>query len=222
MEKEQKLAFEYGQAASVSACSFAECYDSYKCKLVRETRSKADYRRNKENMQAWYRGYIFQTALAGNGISQEMFSTGINLLIDSNQESILNWIEFATECVNLGQYVDFIEEKKPVVAVNLWLETLLSGLLETQRQYGTHIAKQVCDLALLPNCLYPSEMLQAAAHFQSGGVPEEISKMIESGAIEGNEPFFPKLVDKEGENNRQSPKEVTDQAEGDTPILSQY
>lgn len=222
MVKEQKLAFEYGQAASVSVCSFAESYDSYMCKLVGEARSKADHRRNKENMQAWYRGYIFQSALAGNGISQEMFSTGLNTLIDSNPESIPNWIEFAIECVNLGQYVDFIEEKNPAVAVNRWLETLLSGLLETQRQYGTHIGKQVCDLALLPNCLYPSEMLQAAAHFQSGGVSEEISKMIESGAIEGNEPFFPKLVDKEGENNSQSPNEVTDQAEGDTPTLCQY
>lgn len=70
MEKEQKLAFEYGQAASVSTCSFAEYYDSYMRKLVREARSKADHQRNKENMQAWYRGYIFQTALAGNGIPQ--------------------------------------------------------------------------------------------------------------------------------------------------------
>lgn len=205
MKKEQKLAFEYGRAASVSACPLAVCYDPCMRKLVSETRTEAGHRRNQENMRAWYRGYIFQTALAGNGISQEMFSAGLNTLIDSEPESISNWIDFATECVDLGQYVDFVEEEDHAVAVNRWLETLLSGLLEIQRQYGTHIAKQVCDLALLPNCLYPSEMLQAAAHFQNGGAPEEISKMIESGAIEGEQPFFPKLADAAEDNHSYSP-----------------
>lgn len=189
----------------MSACPLAVCCDPCMRKLVSETRTEDGHRRNQENMRAWYRGYIIQTALAGNGIPQEIFSAGLNTLIDSEPESIPNWIDFATECVDLRQYVDFVEGEDRAVAVNRWLETLLSGLLEIQRQYGTHIAKQVCDLALLSNCLYPSEMLQAAAHFQNGGIPEEISGMIASGAIEGDQPFFPKLADAEGENQSYSP-----------------
>ncbi len=205
MKKEQKLAFEYGQAASASACPFAPCHDPCMYKLVSEVRSAIGHQRNQENMRAWYMGYLTQTAMAGNGISQEMFTTALTVLIDGEPGSVSNWISFAAECVDLGQYVDFEQEKNPTLAVNRWLETLLSGLLETQKQYGTHIAKQVCDLALLPNCLYPSEMLQAAAHFKNGGAPEEISAMIASGTIEGEQPFFPKLTGEEEQDRGYSP-----------------
>jgi len=204
MKKEQKLAYEYGQAASMSACPFAPCYDPNMQKLVSEARSEAGHRRNQENLRAWHMGYLSQTAKAGNGISQEMFTEALTTLTDCKPESAPKWIGFASECVEQGQYVDFAQESDHDLAVNRWLETLLSGLLETQEKYGADIAKQVCDLALLPNCLYPSEMPQAAAHFQSGGSPEDISGMIESGAIEGNQPFFPKLTCEVEENREAS------------------
>lgn len=188
----------------MSACPFAPCYDPCMHKLVSEARSEAGHRRNHENMQAWYMGYLSQAASAGNGISQEMFSSALTVLTECEPESAPNWIAFASECVDLGQYVDFVPEEDHAVAVNRWLETLLSSLLEIQKQYGTHIAKQVCDLSLLPNCLYPSEMLQAAAHFQNGGTPKEISGMIKSGAIEGEQPFFPKLMHQEGADRESS------------------
>lgn len=162
MKKEQILAFEYGQAASRSACPFAPCYDPHMQKLV----IKAAHRQNQENMRAWYVGYLTQTSMAGNGISQEMFTIALTTLIDCKPESAPKWIGFASECAEQEQFVDFEQESDYDLAANRWLETLLSGLLETQKQYGASIAKQVCDLALLPNCLYPSEMLQAAAYFQ--------------------------------------------------------
>jgi len=201
MKKEEKRAFEYGRAAAESACQFAVCYDPCMCKLVSETRTEAGHRRNQENMQAWYMGYLTQAALAGNGISQELFSGGLVTIFDSKRELASIWIGFATGCVDLGQYVDFAECGDRAVEVDRWLETLFAGLVETQRQYGPGIAKQVCDLALLPNCLYPSEMLRAAEHLQNGGSPEAISAMIESGALEGEQPFFPKLTDGIGEGH---------------------
>ena len=160
-------------------------------------------------MRAWYMGYLSQTGMAGNGISQELFTAALAVLIDCNPESAPNWIRFAAECVDLGQYVDFTQENDHALAISRWLETLLSGLLETQKQYGECIAKQVCDLALLSNCLYPSEMLQAASHFQNGGSPEDICEMIESGAVEGDQPFFPKLAYDE-ENRKPGPSASMD------------
>lgn len=202
MKKEQKLAFKYGQMACASACPLASCYYPSMYELIREARNDADNRRNQENIQAWYVGYLTQTALDGNGIPQKMFSAALTVLLGSEAKSASKWIDFATECVDLGRYVDFAKVEDHSVAVNRWLETLLSGLLEVQKRYSTSIAKQVCDLALLPNCLYPSEMLQAAVHFQNGGNLKEIIKMIESGAIEGAEPFFPKFTDEAGENHK--------------------
>lgn len=195
MRKEEKLAFKYGQAAAESGYPFAVCDDPHMYELLRGTSGKPGIQINLENLRAWYMGYLTQTALAGNGISQELFAAGLRVLFDSEREPPSTWIGFAAECVDLGQYVDFVQCGDRAIAVDRWLETLLAGLMETQRQYGRGIAKQVCDLALLRNCLYPSEMLRAAEHFQNGGSPEEISKMIESGALEGEQPFFPKLTD---------------------------
>ncbi len=205
MEKEEKFAFEYGRAAAESGCPFAVCDDPRMYKLLKGTSGKPGIQIDSENLRAWYMGYLTQTALAGNGISQELFAAGLRVLFDSEPECVSNWIGFAAECVDLGQYVDFVESEDHAVVVGHWLETLLASLFETQRQYGANLAKQVCDLALIPNCLYPSEMIKAAEHFRNGGAPENISKMIESGAIEGEQPFFPKLANAAGENNSHNP-----------------
>ncbi|WP_313563255.1 hypothetical protein [Ruminiclostridium cellobioparum] len=201
MKKEEKLAFEYGRTAAESGGPFAVCDDPRMYELLRGTSGKPGIQINLENMRAWYMGYLTQAALAGNGISQELFSGGLVTIFDSQRELASIWIGFATGCVDLGQYVDFAECGDRAVEVDRWLETLFAGLVETQRQYGPGIAKQVCNLALLPNCLYPSEMLRAAEHLQNGGSPEAISAMIESGVLEGEQPFFPKLTDGIGEGH---------------------
>lgn len=205
MKKDENLAFEYGRMASASVCPFAVCYDLRMRELLRYPSDNSGIGLNLENLRAWYMGYLTQASMSGNGISQKLFSGGLKVLFDSNQETVSNWIGFSTECVDLGQYVDFAECGDRAVAVDRWLETLLAGLFDTQRQYGRDIAKQVCDLALLPNCLYPSEMLQAAKHFQDGGSPKEISEMIDSGAIEGDQPFFPKLTEGIGDDPDHNP-----------------
>lgn len=201
MKKEEKLAFEYGRTTAESGGPFAVCNDPRMYELLRGTSGKSGIQINLENLRAWYMGYLTETALAGNGISQELFSGGLFTIFDSERELASIWIGFATGCVDFGQYVDFAECGDRAVEVDRWLETLFAGLVETQRQYGPGIAKQVCDLALLPNCLYPSEMLQAAEHLQNGGSPEAISAMIESGVLEGEQPFFPKLTDGIGEGH---------------------
>lgn len=212
MKKEEKRAFEYGRAAAESACQFAVCYDPCMRKLVSETRTEAGHRRNQENMRAWYMGYLTQTASSGQGIPPEMFIGALSIFVDCESAATLTWIRFASECVDAEQYVDLAPEEDRAVAINRWLESLLAGLLGTQKQYGTRIAKQVCDLALQPNCLYPSEMLQAAEHFQKGGSSEDITEMIANDDLEGDQPFFPKLTD--GIKEGHSPN-----ADMDRPIL---
>lgn len=205
MKKEEKLAFEYGQTAAASGWAFAPCYDRRMHTLVSEARSETAQRRNLDNMRAWRQGYLAHTASSGEGISPEMFTAAIGTLIDGESEAAAAWIRFAGECVDMDQYVDFAEKGAQAQPINHWLETLLAGLLEIRKSHGAAIAKQVCDLALRPACLYPSEMPQAADHFRRGGAPEDIDKMIESGAVEGDPPFFPRLVRNAGQESPAAP-----------------
>lgn len=193
MKREQQLAFEYGKAASLYVCPFAPCYDTNMHRLIGKAKSDSDQRRNQENIQAWYEGYLSQTASNGEGISFKQFALTLLMLTDSEPETISCWITFAKECVACGQFVDFAEEGAQMRPVNLWLETLMAGFFDIHKRFGKHIVTQVCDLALQPNCLYPSEMQQAVKHFQAGGSPSDITKMIENGKLEGCKSFFPKL-----------------------------
>ena len=200
MKKEIKLAFEYGSAAAKSGLEFAPCYDKNMYSLVGESRTARSHRRNLENMWAWYEGYLSQTASDGNGISRELFSQAVPVFIDCVPEAIPAWINFAVECVELGQYVDFSQGSDKSTATNRWLETLLAGLLQIKAEFGEQIASEVCNLALNNECLYPYEMQLAAEHFRNNGNPEKISDLIQSGELEAASAFFPKLSN-DGKND---------------------
>lgn len=200
MKKEMKLAFEYGSAAAKAGLEFAPCYDQSMYSLVSESRTASGHRRNLENMRAWYKGYLSQTASGGNGISKELFSQAVPVFIDCKPEAIPIWINFATECVELGQYVDFSQESDKSMAINRWLETLLAGLLQIKAEFGEQIASKICNLALKNECIYPYEMPLTAGYLQKNDNPEEIRGLIQSGELEAASAFFPKLGN-EGKND---------------------
>ncbi len=137
--------------------------------------------------------YLSQASLTGEGISSALFTSAMTAFMDCKPEVISRWISFANECVENGQFVDFADDGDDNNPVDRWLETLLARILKIQKSYGNKVAKQICDLSLQPNCLYPSEMKAAAEHFKKGGGPEDVGAMLESGALEGYDSFFPKL-----------------------------
>ncbi len=193
MKKEMESAFKYGCAAARAGLEFAPCNDKKMSCLVNESDMTSSHRRNQENMQAWYEGYLSQTASDGNGISKEMFSKAVPVLINCKPEAIPIWINFAVECVELGQYVDFSEEHDKCKAINRWLETLLAGLLQIKAEFGEQIAGKICNLALKNECLYPYEMPLEAEDFQNNGNLPKISDLFQSGALEPASAYFPKL-----------------------------
>ena len=201
MRKGLRLAFEYGQSASASACPFAPCYDPRMYKLVTNSKSDSGIRQNIENMQAWHEGYISQTASAGQGISPEMFTSALSLLIDSRSEIASRWIAFADELVKRDQYVDFAENGEQAHPVDHWLEVLLAGLITVKKEHGGQIAKQICDLILQHSGLYPDQMLQAAEHLRNGGSPKNIDGKIRRADIDVNSSFFPKLYTPEEQDS---------------------
>ncbi len=161
--------------------------------LVSESRTPPGYHSSQENMQAWCEGFLTQTSSSEKGISRELFTQALKVFIDCKEEAIPIWINFAVECVEQEQYVDFFQEPDKYTAINRWLETLLAVLLQVKVEFGEQIASMLCNLALENECLYPYEMLPAAEHYISSGNFNKISDLIQSGELEPASAFFPKL-----------------------------
>lgn len=200
MKKEMKLAFEYGCAAAKTGLEFAPCYDKNMYCLVSNSHTVSDHRRNLENMQAWYEGYLSQIVSDGNGVSKELFSQAVAAFMGCEPEAIPIWINFASECVEHEQYVDFSQKSDKSTEINRWLETLLAGLLQIKVEFGERIASEICNLALKNECLYPYEMPLAAEHIKNNDNPQKIGELIQSGELEDTSIFFPKLG-KDRKNN---------------------
>lgn len=110
---------------------------------------------------------------------------------DAAREAVQKWIDFAVECVERGQYVNFIPAKDQEASVESWLDTLCAGVYAVQAEYGAELAGKLVNLSLDKCCLYPGEMRQAAECLRDGGTAETIIGKINSGEIESKEPFFP-------------------------------
>ena len=46
----------------------------------------------------------------------------------STREAVQKWIDFAVECVERGQYVNFTPAKDQEASVESWLDTLCAGV----------------------------------------------------------------------------------------------
>lgn len=123
-------------------------------------------------------------------MKEEQFKIAINELFPTcKQETISRWIDYAKECVDLGQVVNFSYQPDREIAVAEWLDTLYAGLYYTEKEYGIEAAQQVCELSSMV-CFYPSEMKEVAEFLKHGKDPKEIVNLINTGVIEGNQPFF--------------------------------
>lgn len=120
------------------------------------------------------------------------FSASIKELAPGHKpEAVPNWREFAAECVKEGQFVHFKPMADKVAAEEKWLDVIYEGFCAVKEHFGLELAVAVIDLGCEPACLYPGEMMQAAACLEWGGNAKQIFGMIESGAIDSFDLFSP-------------------------------
>ncbi len=123
-------------------------------------------------------------------MSQEEFIEKFHeLLPECQSEAAQLWYNFAAECVDRQQYVHFRAAENLDASIGNWLEVLYEGLRQTKETLGTELAVKVGDLSCERCCLYPGEMLMAAACLRDGDDAKEILAKIDSGDIDCTDLF---------------------------------
>ena len=114
----------------------------------------------------------------------EKFIRDVGRLLDGcSTESIETWIQWAKECVESEQYLDF----KPLPteqAVSVWLDSYYASFYFIKQDFGKSTAEKLVSLSNSALCLYPYEMREAAKVLKAGGSLEQIEKMIVEGTLE--------------------------------------
>ncbi len=121
----------------------------------------------------------------------DFFSSMHTAALGATPEAVQKMIDFAVECVQQEQYANFTPSKDQEASVERWLDTLCGGVYAVRAEYGAELAGKLVSLGLDNCCLYPGEMLQAAACLRDGGTAETILNKIASDEIESEQPFFP-------------------------------
>ena len=116
------------------------------------------------------------------------------LLPDAAAGAAEIWVDFAHECVRLGQYVDF-ESEPEETAMSRWYDTLLAGFVLLKRDFGETVATRICDMSLDNRCLYPYEMQRAGQDLRDGGSVDTLFRLMEEDRLAASPPIFPKLRD---------------------------
>lgn len=99
-------------------------------------------------------------------------------------EAVQPWCDFAAECVEQRQYVNFKAAEIRAASVAEWLDVLYEGLRQTKETFGPELATRVAALGLDHCCLYPGEMPKAAECLLAGDGVADILAKVESGEID--------------------------------------
>ncbi len=128
-------------------------------------------------------------------LTKESFQQRLRTLLPSTKAGAAEiWVDFAHECVEMGQYVDFVEEPDET-AHSRWYDTLPAGFILLKRDFGEEIAAKICNLSLNNQCLYPYEMQRAGQDLRDGGNVDTLFRLMEEGQLAVSLPSFPKLRD---------------------------
>lgn len=194
MTEDERTCFQYGKEAAATGIR-DPCDDRKMDRMTDRVRTGSEGIRNTRNMTAWYMGRLCQELEQGRALDRERFQLYLALLLpEAKRSAIPVWADFAQECVEQEQYVDFAHEPGEAPLCR-WHETTLAGLILLTRKYDRETAVKVCDLGLEPCCLYPYEMDCAAEELRNGTSPEKISQMILEDGLDSGDIKFPKLRD---------------------------
>lgn len=107
----------------------------------------------------------------------------IRLFPGCSGETVQGWLSFAEECIEMGQFPDFLPVSDRDTAVGKWLDAIYKGLYRAEQEYGTKPAEQICGLSV-KHCLYPWEMMEAARYLKNGGDIEDMILMSVEGLLD--------------------------------------
>ena len=128
-------------------------------------------------------------------LTKEWFQDQLRALLPGTKAGTEEiWVDFARECVESKQYVDFTPEPDET-AQSRWYDTLLASFVLLKRDFGEEVATAICDLSLTNQCLYPCEMERAGLELKEGGDADDILQLMEEGKLESLPLIFPKLRD---------------------------
>ena len=125
-------------------------------------------------------------------MDSEKFSASLAQIAPMHKpEADQHWKDFAAECIESEQFVNFevIEDKE--LAAAKWLDVFSDGFLAVKNDLGEKAAERIINLGCEQGCLYPGEMMQAAVDLKNGGDSKQIFPMIESGNIDPENLFRP-------------------------------
>ena len=147
-------------------------------------------------------------------MTYENFMTSVKELAPGcKPEAIPRWKDFAAECVDNGQFVQFEQLTDKTAAVEKWLDALHSGLQAVSKECGPETAAAMMDLSLQQCCLYPGEMMQAALCLENGDTTRQIVHKIHTGEIDCTDIFSP-ISRREAEGRRSVRERLKTQAKG--------
>ena len=134
-----------------------------------------------------------QCVADGIPLDQDDFEKSMaSLLPEASPDAISKCVDFIEDCVDMGEYVDFVAELEPD-ALSAWFDSMLAGFIKLKERFGPEITTQVCALSLNNCVLYPYEMDRAAEEVQNGSDTETIFNLMVEGGLEPSDPVFPKL-----------------------------
>ena len=147
-------------------------------------------------------------------MTYENFLTSVKELAPGcKPEAIPRWQDFAVECVDNGQFVQFERLADKTAAVEKWLDALHSGLQAVSKECGPETAAAMVDMSLQQCCLYPGEMMQAALCLESGDTAKQIVHKIHTGEIDCTDIFSP-ISRREAEGRRSVRERLKSQSKG--------
>ena len=128
-------------------------------------------------------------------MTKDVFQSQLRALLPGTKAGAEEiWADFARECVEMKQYVDFTPEPDET-ARSRWYDTLLAGFVLLKQDFGEEVATAICDLSLTNQCLYPYEMERAGLELKEGGDTDDILLIMEEGKLESSTSVFLKLRD---------------------------
>lgn len=120
----------------------------------------------------------------------EDFFTAVRKLSPvQDEEAIRYWKGFVDGCVEHGQFVGLEATADGRQETEKWLDTLYSTFCLVKDSFGQEVADVLIGLSREGYCLYPGEMMQAAACLENGVNVRQLLVLMDTGFLEADAPF---------------------------------
>ncbi len=120
----------------------------------------------------------------------EDFFTAVRKLSPvQDEEAIRHWKGFVDVCVEHGQSIGFEATADGCQETEKWLDTLYSAFCFVKDSFGQEVTDALIALGSEGCCLYPGEMMQAAACLENGVNARQLLVLMDTGFLEADAPF---------------------------------